>query len=129
MIKLIARSPILFACSVKGSSARGHHPHHPERVRHHVGLRRLATRRRLHRLQAQESAQSQVAVVHADADAHRSHVVQFSAESLLGGGGHVGCAGTDLDLGRGCWDDPGNFRPKKLGALDDSDSLIARFVG
>ena len=26
-------------------------------------------------------------------------------------------------------DDPGNFRPKKLDALDDSDSLIARFVG
>ena len=32
-------------------------------------------------------------------------------------------------FGRGCWDDPGNFRPKKLGALDDSDSLLARFVG
>ncbi len=72
----ITNSPFNF--SIERSGPRGHHPHHPEGVGHHLGLRRPASRRRLHRLPAQKSAQSQVSVVDADAHSDRAHVLHVS---------------------------------------------------
>ena len=79
--------------SVQRPSSRGHHPNHTQGLRHHVGLRCTASRRRFHCLQAQEPAQSQVSFIYAHGDPDRSHVVHFPAKKQWAADGRPGCTG------------------------------------
>ena len=46
--------------SDKGPGARGYHPHHEQRFRHHLGLRRVEARCRFHCIQTQKSTQGKL---------------------------------------------------------------------